>query len=95
MYKNIEYRIEPLELIRFYQVEYSAASDAYTHAPEIFRDFYIQRRRWIPSTVANIVDLLLTAKETRKVNKDISWLYIAYQWILMGMYLVIIILIIY
>ncbi|XP_011874477.1 PREDICTED: uncharacterized protein LOC105565685 isoform X2 [Vollenhovia emeryi] len=66
------------------RVEYSAASDAYTHAPELFRDFYIQRRRWIPSTVANIFDLLMTAKETREVNKDISWLYIAYQWILMG-----------
>jgi len=71
----------------FYQVEYSAASDAYTHAPEFFKDFYIQRRRWIPSTVANIFDLLMTAKETRKVNNDISWLYIAYQWILMGMHL--------
>ncbi|XP_012535392.1 chitin synthase chs-2 [Monomorium pharaonis] len=66
------------------RVEYSAASDAYTHAPELFKDFYIQRRRWIPSTIANIFDLLMTAKETRKVNNDISWLYIAYQWILMG-----------
>ncbi|KYM77515.1 Chitin synthase 3 [Atta colombica] len=66
------------------RVEYSAASDAYTHAPEHFKDFYIQRRRWIPSTVANIFDVLITAKETRKVNNDISWLYIAYQWILMG-----------
>ncbi|KYN04745.1 Chitin synthase 3 [Cyphomyrmex costatus] len=66
------------------RVEYSAASDAYTHAPEHFKDFYIQRRRWIPSTVANIFDLLMTAKETRKMNNDISWLYIAYQWILMG-----------
>ncbi|XP_012227030.2 chitin synthase chs-2-like isoform X2 [Linepithema humile] len=65
------------------RVEYSAASDAYTHAPEIFRDFYIQRRRWIPSTVANIFDLL-TSKETTKVNNDISWIYIAYQWILIG-----------
>lgn len=26
----------------------------------------------------------MTAKETRKVNNDISWLYIVYQWILMG-----------
>ncbi|KAL6262075.1 hypothetical protein P5V15_007171 [Pogonomyrmex californicus] len=66
------------------RVEYSAASDAYTHAPELFKDFYIQRRRWIPSTVANIFDLLMTAKETRKVNNDISWLYIVYQWFLMG-----------
>ncbi|XP_011253680.2 chitin synthase chs-2 [Camponotus floridanus] len=66
------------------RVEYSAASDAYTHAPEIFRDLFIQRRRWIPSTVANIFDLLMTAQQTREVNNDISWLYIAYQWVLMG-----------
>ncbi|KAL6424393.1 hypothetical protein ACFW04_009877 [Cataglyphis niger] len=66
------------------KVEYSAASDAYTHAPERLRDLFIQRRRWIPSTVANIFDLLMTAKQTRKVNDDISWMYIAYQWILMG-----------
>lgn len=66
------------------KVEYSAASDAYTHAPERLRDLFIQRRRWIPSTVANIFDLLMTAKETRRVNDDISWMYIAYQWILMG-----------
>ncbi|XP_072762919.1 chitin synthase chs-2 [Anoplolepis gracilipes] len=66
------------------RVEYSAASDAYTHAPELLRDLFIQRRRWIPSTVANIFDLLMTAKETREVNDDISWLYIVYQWILMG-----------
>ncbi|XP_008215122.2 chitin synthase chs-2 [Nasonia vitripennis] len=67
-----------------YKVEYSAASDAYTHAPESFNEFFIQRRRWIPSTVANIFDLLDTAKETKKANRDISWVYIFYQWILMG-----------
>ncbi|XP_078049860.1 LOW QUALITY PROTEIN: chitin synthase chs-2 [Augochlora pura] len=66
------------------RVEYCAAGDAYTHAPETFKDFYIQRRRWIPSTIANIFDLLNTSKETRKLNNDISRLYIAYQWILTG-----------
>ncbi|KZC15104.1 Chitin synthase 8, partial [Dufourea novaeangliae] len=66
------------------RVEYCAAGDAYTHAPETFKDFYIQRRRWIPSTIANIFDLLNTSKETRKVNNAVSWMYIAYQWILTG-----------
>lgn len=70
------------------QVEYSAASDSYTHAPETFNEFYNQRRRWIPSTIANIFDLLATAEETRKGNPHISWLYIAYQWVLMGKYIV-------
>ncbi|XP_015588503.1 chitin synthase chs-2 isoform X2 [Cephus cinctus] len=67
-----------------YRVEYSAASDAYTHAPETFNEFYNQRRRWIPSTMANIFDLLSTAKQTRQINDNISWLYIFYQWMIMG-----------
>ncbi|XP_054005861.1 chitin synthase chs-2-like [Hylaeus anthracinus] len=67
-----------------YRVEYCAAGDAYTHAPESFKDFYIQRRRWIPSTMANIFDLLGTSKETRQLNNSISWMYIMYQWILIG-----------
>ncbi|XP_043255985.1 chitin synthase chs-2-like [Colletes gigas] len=66
------------------KIQYCAAGDAYTHAPESFKDFYIQRRRWIPSTVANIFDLLSTSKETRKVNNNISLPYIMYQWILLG-----------
>ncbi|XP_050482557.1 chitin synthase chs-2-like isoform X1 [Bombus huntii] len=66
------------------KVEYCAASDAYTHAPESFEEFYIQRRRWIPSTMANIFDLLNTSRETRKLNNNISWLYVTYQWILTG-----------
>ncbi|GLV42359.1 krotzkopf verkehrt [Carabus blaptoides fortunei] len=67
-----------------YQVEYSAASDAYTHCPEGFNEFYNQRRRWIPSTIANILDLLQDAKRTIKINDSISGPYIAYQILLMA-----------
>ncbi|KAB0798176.1 hypothetical protein PPYR_09169 [Photinus pyralis] len=73
-----------LLLQRGYRVEYSAASDAYTHAPEGFNEFYNQRRRWVPSTIANIMDLLQDAKKTIKVNDNISMPYIAYQILLMG-----------
>ncbi|XP_058798474.1 chitin synthase chs-2 [Phymastichus coffea] len=73
-----------LLLQRGYRVEYSAASDAYTHAPEGFNEFYNQRRRWVPSTIANIMDLLVDAKRTIKVNDNISFLYICYQILLMG-----------
>ncbi|OQR75922.1 hypothetical protein BIW11_08112, partial [Tropilaelaps mercedesae] len=72
-----------LLLQRGYSVEYSAASDAYTHAPETFNDFFIQRRRWGPSTLANIIDLLLSAKHTIEINPSISILYIMYQSMLM------------
>lgn len=53
-----------------------------THAPEGFNEFYNQRRRWVPSTMANIFDLLSDAKIT-KVNNNISSLYVFYQSILM------------
>lgn len=60
-------------------MEYSAASDAYTHCPESFNEFYTQRRRWIPSTLANLLDLLNSYKRTIQINNDISLPYIAYQ----------------
>ncbi|XP_050718358.1 chitin synthase chs-2-like isoform X3 [Eriocheir sinensis] len=73
-----------LLLQRGYRVEYSAASDAYTHAPEGFSEFYNQRRRWVPSTMANIMDLLQDYKKTIKVNDNISLPYISYQTMLMA-----------
>ncbi|XP_053697083.1 chitin synthase chs-2-like [Sabethes cyaneus] len=66
-----------------FRVEYSAASDAYTHAPEGFNEFYNQRRRWVPSTIANIFDLLGDAKRVVKTNNSISTPYIVYQCMLM------------
>jgi chitin synthase len=68
-----------LLLQRGYRVEYSAASDAYTHCPEGFFEFFNQRRRWVPSTIANILDLLGDYKRTIKINDNISLPYIAYQ----------------
>ncbi|XP_068231758.1 chitin synthase chs-2-like isoform X2 [Palaemon carinicauda] len=73
-----------LLLQRGYRVEYSAASDAYTHAPEGFSEFYNQRRRWVPSTMANIMDLLQDYKRTVQVNDNISLPYIFYQTMLMA-----------
>lgn len=72
-----------LLLQRGYRVEYSAASDAYTHCPEGFSEFYTQRRRWAPSTMANIMDLLGDYKRTIAVNDHISFPYIVYQGMLM------------
>lgn len=73
-----------LLLQRGYRVEYSAASDAYTRCPESFNEFYNQRRRWAPSTMANIMDLLMDYKKTIKINDNISTPYIWYQVMLMG-----------
>ena len=65
-----------------YRVEYCAASDAYTHAPETFKEFFNQRRRWMPSTMANIMDLLKDTKHTTQVNENVSKLYMFYQAVL-------------
>jgi len=73
-----------LLLQRGYRVEYCAASDAYTQCPEGFGEFFNQRRRWVPSTMANIMDLLQDYKRTIKINDNISLPYIGYQSMLMA-----------
>ncbi|OPL33710.1 chitin synthase, partial [Mytilus galloprovincialis] len=41
-----------------WKIEYCDDSHAYTYVPEEFKSLYNQRRRWIPSTLANILDVL-------------------------------------
>lgn len=61
-------------------MEYCAASDALTFAPEGFNEFFNQRRRWISSTLANIIDLLRDYKNVVAVNESISiWLFFLYN----------------
>ncbi|XP_038664467.1 chitin synthase chs-1-like [Scyliorhinus canicula] len=62
-----------------WRVEYNAASDAFTNAPQEFKEFYNQRRRWVPSTLANTIDLLNSGAQTSKRNPSVSKLYILYQ----------------
>lgn len=65
-----------------YRIEYCAAAEAMTFAPEDFREFFNQRRRWMPSTMANILDLLMSYRKTTGKNPNISYLYIFYQIVL-------------
>ena len=67
-----------------YKVEYCAAADASTFAPETFREYFNQRRRWIPSTLANMMDLLSDYHRTVLINDNISYLYMVYQAVVMG-----------
>ena len=62
-----------------WRVEYSAASDSFTACPMTFKEFYNQRRRWMPSTLLNVVDLIQDYKVVVNNNDDISYLYIGYQ----------------
>ncbi|KAI3384530.1 hypothetical protein SNEBB_003598 [Seison nebaliae] len=66
-----------------YRVEYCAASDALTYAPEGFNEFFNQRRRWVPSTIANIIDFLCDYENIVDLNDSISYFYILYQLLLM------------
>ncbi|XP_070177240.1 uncharacterized protein [Littorina saxatilis] len=67
-----------------WKIEYCAGADALTFAPETFNDFYIQRRRWSPSTMANIIDLIGSWRITVKMNDNISILFMLYQFVLMS-----------
>ncbi|TKS70004.1 Hyaluronan synthase 3 [Collichthys lucidus] len=67
-----------------WRVEYNAASDAYTNSPQEFKEFYNQRKRWGPSTLANTLDLLHSGAETVKRNMSVSRLYILYQMFTVG-----------
>ena len=51
----------------------------FSACPESFDEFYNQRRRWMPSTMLNILDLLQNWKLVTAQNEDISFLYIFYQ----------------
>ncbi|KAK3092974.1 hypothetical protein FSP39_009557 [Pinctada imbricata] len=68
-----------LLLTQGHRIEYCAASDAKTFAPEGFMEFFKQRRRWSPSTIANIIDILSKFSYCAKKNDSISKLYLAYQ----------------
>ncbi|XP_078503968.1 chitin synthase chs-2-like [Lissotriton helveticus] len=67
-----------------WRVEYNAASDAFTSAPQEFKEFYNQRRRWGPSTLANTWDLLHNGKETARKNPSISSPFLLYQIVTMA-----------
>ena len=62
-----------------YKVEYCAAADAYTHAPETITEFFNQRRRWIPSTLGHTVTFLKNYRRTIRVNENVSFICVIYH----------------
>ncbi|XP_062596974.1 uncharacterized protein LOC134258441 [Saccostrea cucullata] len=73
-----------LMLQQGHRIDYCAGADALTFAPETFNEFFNQRRRWSPSTLANMMDLLSSWRDTVRINDNISRPYIMYQFILMA-----------
>ena len=61
------------------RLEYCAISEDYTYCPTDFDEFFKQRRRWIPSTIANLFMLVSESGIITKGNDSISILYIFFQ----------------
>ena len=68
---------------RGWRIEYSAVSDAYTACPESFDEFYNQRRRWTPSTVANLIELVSLWKSLFRYG-NLSIFHIFYQLLMLA-----------
>ncbi len=62
-----------------WRLEYCAISKNYTYCPVEFDEFFKQRRRWIPSTIANLWLLVSQGKKMTSNNESIGWLFIIYQ----------------
>ena len=65
-----------------WRLEYSAVSQDSTFCPESFEEFYKQRRRWVPSTVANLAQLISGYSTITSNNDSISILFVLYQFLL-------------
>ena len=65
------------------KLEYCAISKDYTYCPTDFAEYFKQRRRWIPSTIANLMTLISESKIITKNNDSISIIFILYQVLIM------------
>ncbi|XP_060075146.1 uncharacterized protein LOC132554839 [Ylistrum balloti] len=66
-----------------WRIEYCAASENKTQCPEEFEEFYKQRRRWIASTIANLILLVREWKIISKFNQRVSIFFTIYQGLLL------------
>ena len=64
-----------------YYIVYSSAADSFTYCPETFKEYFNQRRRWIPSTMANLIDFLKDYRHILRVNQRFTWLFVLYIFI--------------
>ena len=61
-----------------YFIGYVSAAHSQTYAPETFNEYYNQRRRWIPSTIANLLDFLKDYRHVLRVNARVSCFFVGY-----------------
>jgi len=62
-----------------WRLEYCAAAENSTYCPDNFDEFFKQRRRWGPSSLANQVLLINEQRKVRENNEHINFLFILYQ----------------
>ena len=62
-----------------WRLEYCAISEDQTYCPMEFEEFFKQRRRWIPSTIANLAQLISEAGSITRRNDTVSILFIFFQ----------------
>ena len=62
-----------------WRLEYAALSENSTYCPESFNEFFNQRRRWVPSTMANLMQLIANSGKIAGKNDSISYLFVLYQ----------------
>ena len=62
-----------------WRLDYCAISENHTYCPESFDEFYRQRRRWVPSTIANLLLLVSKAKSITKANNSVTMPFILFQ----------------
>jgi chitin synthase len=65
-----------------WRLEYAALSENSTFCPDNFNEFFNQRRRWVPSTVANLLQLITSARSITSGNDSVSYLFIFYQFVI-------------
>ncbi len=62
-----------------YLIVYCALSHISTYCPESFQQFFSQRRRWIPSTIVNLLTLIFKASSITRNSNYVSILFIFFQ----------------
>ncbi|CAH1271274.1 CASKIN2 [Branchiostoma lanceolatum] len=67
---------------------YTSIAEDSTFVPESFDEFFNQRRRWGPSTVANQIELLRKWKRGDINNSSVSFLFMLYQLLLFFSFLI-------
>ena len=66
-----------------WRIEYCAASENRTNCPGHFDEFYKQRRRWIASTLANLMLIVKEWKYVHQLNHRVSVIFLVYQGLLL------------